>query len=190
MRYWWANQKSAYDAEVAGGYLWSRKRRADGTRNPFYESVRLTRPGDILFGYQRAAIRAVGFVLAPAAEAPCPAAAGAAMPDAAPEQSPGWLLRVAWIELRRPLLPARHMAILGPLLPPFNAPLTAQGRGIQGGRLMEVPARLAQALLELAGGRDPALLLRPSWEARQMRFAFPDVVPAGSRPPFVTDEEP
>lgn len=192
MRYWWANQKSAYDAEVAGGYLWSRKRRANGTRNPFYESVRLTRPGDILFGYRRAAISAVGFVLAPASEAPCPIPAGASVPDAEPAQdkAPGWLLPVAWLELRRPLVPANHMEILGPLLPPFNAPLTDKGRGIQGGRLMEVPPRLARALLELAGGRDPSLLLRPSWEARQLRFAFPDPAPAETpHPPTATDED-
>ena len=74
MRYWWANQKTAYDAEVAGGYLWSRKRRANGSRNPFYESVRLTRPGDVIFGYQGGAIRAVGFVLDLAVDAPDPGA--------------------------------------------------------------------------------------------------------------------
>ena len=191
MRYWWANQKSAYDAEVAGGYLWSRKRRANGSRNPFYESLRLTRPGDILFGYHRAAIRAVGFVLEPVAEAPCPDAAAGPLPEPAPDEAPGWLLHVAWLELQRPLVPARYMSILGPLLPSFNAPLTETGRGIQGGRLMEVPPRLARALLELAGGRDPTLLLRPSWEAHQLRFAFPETAPVAPPPPPSTpDEEP
>ena len=192
MRYWWANQKSAYDAEVAGGYLWSRKRRANGSRNPFYESLRLTRPGDILFGYHRAAIRAIGFVLEPVTEAPCPASAGISAavpaPEAAPDAVPGWLLHVAWLELRRPLVPARYMSILEPLLPAFNAPLTETGRGIQGGRLMEVPTRLARALLELAGGRDPTQLLRPSWEAHQLHFAFSE--PASAEPPPQTTSAP
>jgi putative restriction endonuclease len=185
MRYWWANQTSAYDAEVAGGYLWSRKRRANGTRNPFYESVRLTQPGDIIFGYQGPAIRAVGFVLEPVAEAPRPTASRSETPDASRESTSGWLISVAWLELQRPLIPALYMSILGPLLPSFNAPLTARGRGIQGGRLMEVPPRLANALLQLAGGRDPAQLLRPSWNTHQLRFAFaePASTESSSPPP-------
>ena len=180
MRYWWANQKTAYDTEVAGGYLWSRKRRANGSRNPFYESVRLTRPGDVIFGYQGGAIRAVGFVLDQAVDAPDPGARPtqpAAPGEREADPLTGWLLPVAWLELQRPLEPAAHMAILRPLLPAYSAPLTVKGRGIQGGRLMEVSARLARALLELAGGRRPDLLLSPSWEPRQLGFSFSEPPP-------------
>ena len=185
MRYWWANQKTAYDAEVAGGYLWSRKRRANGSRNPFYESLRLTQPGDVIFGYQNSAIRAVGFVLGPATDAPCPQPAipPRATEETVPDTTDGWLVPVSWLELQRPLFPAQYMPILQPLLPEFHAPLTATGRGIQGGRLMEIAARLAQALLELAGGRNPAQLLNPSWEPRQLRFDFPEnPSPAAGKP--------
>ena len=189
MRYWWANQMSAYDAEVAGGYLWSRKRRSDGSRNPFYDSLTLTQPGDIIFGYHRTAIRAGGFVLEPVAEAPCPAAGPP--PAAEADAELGWLLHVSWLELQRPLVPAEHMEILAPLLPPYNSPLTEKGRGIQGGRLVEVPTRPARALLELAGGRSPAQLLCPSWKAQQMRFTFSEPAPAGSAPalPSPTPDE-
>ena len=157
MRYWWANQMSAYDAEVAGGYLWSRKRRSDGSRNPFYDSLTLTQPGDIIFGYHRTAIRAVGFVLEPVAEAPCPAAGPP--PAAEADAELGWLLHVSWLELQRPLVPAEHMEILAPLLPPYNSPLTEKGRGIQGGRLVEVHAYSRTAG---AGLRTPWQLLCPS----------------------------
>jgi DMSO/TMAO reductase YedYZ molybdopterin-dependent catalytic subunit len=34
MRYWWVNQNQTYRHEVAGGYLWSPKRNADGGRHP------------------------------------------------------------------------------------------------------------------------------------------------------------
>ncbi len=179
MRYWWANQRQDYDAAVAGGYLWSRQRRADGTRNPFYDNLRLTRGGDLVFAYARAAIRAVGVILGPARPAPRPAAAagpaagaGAEEAAAAGEEAAGWLIDVAWLELRRPLAPAAHMAILAPLLPPLHAPLTPRGRGIQGGRLVALPEPLALALLQLAGGRDPAGLLNPSWPPCQLRFDF------------------
>lgn len=44
MRYWWVNQNQTYRHEVAGGYLWSPKRNANGARNPFYESMREVAP--------------------------------------------------------------------------------------------------------------------------------------------------
>ena len=170
MRYWWANQKHTYNEEVAGGCLWCRQRRADGSRNPFYENVRLAAPGDVVFAYRNAGIRAVGMVLsrARATASPFGEPRGA---EAAPAV-PGWLLDVSWLELKRPLHPGRCMAILAPLLPDVHAPLTADGRGIQGGRLLEVPDRLARALLQLAGGTDPARLLNPDWHPHQLRFGF------------------
>ena len=66
------------------------------------------------------------------------------------------------------------MAILAPRLPEVHAPLTAAGKGIQGGRLLEVPDRLARALLQLAGGTDPARILNPEWQPHQLRFCFGD----------------
>lgn len=169
MRYWWANQKHTYGVEVAGGYLWCRQRRANGTRNPFYDNVRLAQPGDVLFAYCAATIRAVGMVLSRAREAtpPRPIEGHPMNPDL-----PGWLIDVAWLELKRPLAPARHMPILAPLLPELHAPLTLAGKGIQGGRLLELPTPLARALLQLAGGTDPEHILNPAWMPHQLRFPF------------------
>ena len=170
MRYWWANQKHAYAEEVAGGCLWCPQRRANGSRNPFYENLRLAAPGDVVFAYHGAQIRAIGIVLSRAREAAAPFAGA----DGAPRRPDvaGWLLDVAWLELKRPLAPGRYMTILAPLLPEVLAPLTPRGKGIQGGRLLEIPARLARALLQLAGGTDPARLLHPDWEPHQLRFGF------------------
>ncbi|MDD5707663.1 MAG: hypothetical protein PHR35_17220 [Kiritimatiellae bacterium] len=169
MRYWWANQMRTYDAEVAGGYLWSRQRRADGSRNPFYENLRLTQTGDLVFGYAHAIIRAVGVVIGPARESPPPSPLGG---EETAADIRGWMVDVAWMELRRPLEPANYMAILAPLLPEWHAPLTSEGRGIQGGRLLELPSPLALALLQLAGGRDPKHLVNPVWQPHQLRFSF------------------
>jgi len=172
MRYWWANQKHTYDEEIVGGCLWCQQRRANGSRNPFYENVRLASPGDVIFAYHNADIRAVGVVLSRAREALSPFKT---------EESGrvstvmGWLLDVSWLELKRPLHPGQYMTILGPLLPDMHAPLTADGRGIQGGRLLEVPDRLARALLQLAGGTDPSRLLNPDWQPHQLRFGFADL---------------
>ena len=175
MRYWWANQKHAYDEEIAGGCLWSRQRRADGSRNPFYENVRLAVPGDVIFAYHDAQIRAIGIVLSKAREAMSPFPSHDGEP---PSNVEGWLLDVSWLELKRPLAPGGYMSVLVPLLPDVHAPLTPDGRGLQGGRLLEVPDRMARALLQLAGGTDPARIVNPEWGTQQLRFNFSEQVDA------------
>ena len=191
MRYWWANQKHTYETEVLGGFLWCRQRRVDGSRNPFYENMRMAAPGDVIFAYHDAEIRAIGIALSRARTAEAPAAAAAC---GAAADVPGWLLDVAWLELKRPLHPACFMGILAPLLPEQHAPLTPGGKGIQGGRLLEIPARLARALLQLAGGSDPAGLVNPDWQSHQLRFGFAEqedlpAVPATEAPPQQVGED-
>jgi len=51
VRYWWVNQKQTHRHEIAGGYLWSPKRRSDGGRNQFYENMKEVAPGDRVFSY-------------------------------------------------------------------------------------------------------------------------------------------
>ena len=60
MRYWWVNQNQTYRHEIAGGYLWSPKRNANGARNPFYEAMREVAPGDLVFSFVDTRIPAVG----------------------------------------------------------------------------------------------------------------------------------
>lgn len=182
MRYWWANQKHTYAEEITGGFFWSRKRRSDGSRNPFYETVRMAEQGDLIFAYSDAYIKAIGVVLshARAAVHPCLPVEHIHEPatiDRANDQS-GWLIDVAWMELKRPLQPGRFMAILAPLLPAVYAPMTVDGKGIQGGRLLELPANLARALLQLASGSDPAQLVNPDWMPHQLKFVFTENLPA------------
>ena len=165
MRYWWSNQKLTYDREVKGGYFWCRQRKSNGTRNPFYDAVRLTRNGDVVFAYCRGMIRAVGLVISPVDAAPDPAAK---------TNETGWLVRMAWLELKTPLRPLDHLELLTPLLPENYSPLTLEGKGNQGGRLMPLPQPLARALIQLAGGTDPEHLVATDWRKTQMRFSFND----------------
>lgn len=145
-----------------GGYLWCRQRKSNGMRNPFYDAVWLVRNGDIILAYRKGAVRAVGIVLSAAEEAPDPAKTQAGVS--------GWLARVGWLELKQPLTPAAHMDVLAPLLPAVYSPLSPEGRGLQGGRLMPVPPRLARALIQLAGGTAPEYLAAPDRRSRQMRL--------------------
>lgn len=72
MHYWWVNQKQTHRHEISGGYLWSPKRRADDTRNQFYENMKVVAPGDVVFCYWETAIRAQGMLRSFGYDAPKP----------------------------------------------------------------------------------------------------------------------
>ncbi len=72
MRYWWVNQNQTFRQEIAGGYLWSPKRNANGARNPFYESMREVSPGDLLFSFVDTRVAAVGIAKSYCWECPKP----------------------------------------------------------------------------------------------------------------------
>ena len=72
MRYWWVNQNQTYRHEVAGGYLWSPKRNANGARNPFYETMREVAPGDLVLSFVDTRLVAIGIAKSYCWESPKP----------------------------------------------------------------------------------------------------------------------
>jgi putative restriction endonuclease len=148
-RYWWVNQNQTYRHEVPGGYLWSPVKRADGARNYFYDTMTQVSPGDVVFSFADTFIRAVGIVT------------GSAEPSVKPDfgaagenwSQYGWLVQVEFQELTSPLHPKSHMSTLEPLLPTKYAPLQANGNGLQGVYLTELPADLATTLQSLIGSQ-------------------------------------
>jgi putative restriction endonuclease len=60
MRYWWVNQNQTYKTEVPGGFLWSPKTKADGSKNPFYENMLRIEPNDVVFSFCDTYIKAAG----------------------------------------------------------------------------------------------------------------------------------
>ena len=62
MKYWWVNQNQTYQHEVGGGYLWSPKVNANGSRNRFYDAMMETQFGDIIFSFYDTLIEVVGLV--------------------------------------------------------------------------------------------------------------------------------
>ena len=149
MRYWWVNQNQTYRHEVPGGYLWSPFRKADGSRNHFYDTMEVVRPGDFVFSFCDTYIKAVGVV------------AREAEPSIKPDFGPvggnwsraGWLVQVVFQELANPVKPKLHMHLLGPHLPSKYAPLRSNGDGLQGVYLTEVPGSMAQIILGLVGSQ-------------------------------------
>lgn len=148
MRYWWVNQKQTYRHEVLGNYLWSPKRKSNGARNPYYEFMREVAPGDVIYSFADAAIRAIGIAASHAYEAPKPLEFGTA---GAYWERIGWRVDVRFTEVRNPIKPAEHIAALRVYLPPKYAPLQPDGRGMQNLYLTRVPAPLAAVLNDLIG---------------------------------------
>jgi hypothetical protein len=156
MRYWWVNQNQTYRQEVAGGYLWSPKRKANGARNPFYESMREVAPGDLVFSFAQTRIAAWGLARSYAYEAPKPEEFGTAGRN---WERIGWRVEVEFHELASAPRPADWIELLRPLLPERYSPLLPDGRGVQSIYLTELAKPLAVAVAEIAGN-EVALIAR------------------------------
>ena len=146
MRYWWVNQNQTYRHEVPGGYLWSPKRKINGHRNAFYEFMREVAPGDLVFSFCDARIRAVGIARSYAYEAPKPEEFGAAGRN---WEDIGWRVDVRFDEVLHEFRPSAWIDELRPLFPSRYAPLQRDGRGLQGIYLTELPQDLALTLARL-----------------------------------------
>jgi putative restriction endonuclease len=147
MAYWWVNQNQTYKSEVHGGFLWSPKTTASGSRNQFYENMQLVQPGDIVFSFSDTYIKAVGVALARADTSIKPnfGSVGSSWADE------GWLVPVEFRELRNQIRPKDHMATIEPTLPAKYSPLQKNGNGLQGVYLAAVPDGMAAVLIELLG---------------------------------------
>ena len=148
MRYWWVNQNQTYRQEIAGGYLWSPKRNANGARNPFYEFMREVTPGDLIFSFVDTRIVALGIVSSYCYESPKPAEFGGVGLN---WEAIGWRVRVNFVSLQEKIRPKDHIELLKGLLPSRYSPLQESGNGIQSIYLTELPPALATVLIGLIG---------------------------------------
>ncbi len=148
MRYWWVNQNQTYRHEVEGGYLWSPKRNANRSRNPFYESMREVAPGDLIFSFVGTRIIAIGLAQSYCWESPKPIEFGSAGQN---WENVGWKVLVSFTALSHQVRPKDYIAILRPLLPGKYSPLTHDGNGMQSIYLTEIPAQMAETMCGLIG---------------------------------------
>lgn len=154
MRYWWANQNQTFRHEFEGGYLWSPKRKNNGHRNPYYEFMREVAPGDLVLSFARSRVSAYGVAASYAYEAPKPEEFGSAGRN---WHDIGWRVDVAFKGLAHAPRPADWIELLRPLLPAKYSPLLPDGRGSQSVYLTALPDPLAHRLAELVGGELLAL---------------------------------
>jgi putative restriction endonuclease len=154
VRYWWVNQNQTYRHEIAGGYLWSPKRNANGARNPFYEFMREVTPGDLVFSFVDTRIFALGIVASHCYESPKPAEFGGVGLN---WEAIGWRVRVSFVSLQNKIRPKDHIKLLRELLPSRYSPLQESGNGIQSVYLTELPPALADVLIGLIGNEASTL---------------------------------
>jgi putative restriction endonuclease len=160
MRYWWVNQNQTFRQEIAGGYLWSPKRNANGARNPFYESMREVSPGDLIFSFVDTRVAAIGISKSYCWECPKPIEFGSVGQN---WENVGWRVNVSFSRLLNKIRPKDHMAVLREVLPDRYSPLQANGNGIQSIYLTELSEDFAEVLCGLIG--EEARLLIAAAEA-------------------------
>lgn len=146
-KYWWVNQNQTFSEEVGGGFMWSPKANANGARNQYYENMRVVQPGDVVFSFCDARIKAIGRVTSTAQTQPKPefrTASWSASPD-------GWFVETDFVELDNQIRPKDHIEKLRNLLPSKYSPLQQNGNGIQSVYLASVPSEMASVLIQLIG---------------------------------------
>jgi putative restriction endonuclease len=148
MRFWWVNQNQTFRQEIAGGYLWSPKRNANGARNPFYESMREVSPGDLIFSFVDTRIGAIGIARSYCWECPKPAEFGS---TGQYWENVGWRVNVSFTALLNKIRPRDHIGVLRSVLPERYSPLQPNGNGIQSIYLTELSQDFAAVLAGLIG---------------------------------------
>lgn len=177
MRFWWVNQNQTYRHEVGGGYLWSPKRRKDGARHPFYESMREVAPGDLIFSFCDTYIAAIGFAQSYSYESPKPEEFGTTGLN---WSQVGWRVDVRFQELARRIRPKDFIAEIVGYLPKKYSPLTREGNGLQSVYLTEMGELFAGALMSRIGDEARSIRDRASTYAQADRRE--------KRPDEITDE--
>ena len=108
MRYWWVNHKQTFRHEFEGRYIWSPKRKRDGSRNRFYDFLREVTPGDVVFSYSSGAIQGAGFAISHCYTCPRPSEFGH-IGEA--WDVVGWRADVQFQAFSRPVRPKQHLDI-------------------------------------------------------------------------------
>jgi putative restriction endonuclease len=145
LNYWWVNQNQTYSYEISDGYMWSPKKKTDGSSNIFYDNMAKVHIGDIVFSFFETKISYLGVIKSHGYSQIKPQFGNSG--DA--WKSEGWMVNVDYRKMQTPIRPKDHIEMLRPLLPNKYSPLQENGNGNQGVYLTRVPEDLARQLLEL-----------------------------------------
>lgn len=159
MRFWWVNQNQTFRQEQQGGYLWSPKRKSNGHRNRFYDTMRVVQPGDLVLSFRNTHIQSIGVVRSYCYESPKPLEFGTTGMN---WEAIGWRVNVQWSVLTHTIRPSDHIGSLRPTLPVKYSPIRLQnGHGLQGVYLAEIPRAMMDVLAGLIGNEARVLMDAP-----------------------------
>src|SRR5688572_2427753 len=148
MNYWWVNHKQTFRHEFFGGYVWCPQVKKDGSRNIFYDFMRLVRPGDLIFSYAGGVIRGMGSAKSHAYGCPRPDEFGH-IGEA--WDIKGWRVDVHFVEASEPLPPREVLDRIGPYIGVRHSPLNANGTGRQSVYFAAIPNELGTFLQQRLG---------------------------------------
>lgn len=160
MSSWWVNHKQTFRHEFRGGYLWSPKRRRNGSRNIFYDFMRLVRPGDTIVSYADGQVKGIGLAKSYCYTSPRPDEFGhiGEVWDAI-----GWRVDVGFVPAARTVRPRDMLGTIGQLIGMKHSPLGSDGNGRQAVYLAAISDTLAGLVRQAVGveqGRSRANELR------------------------------
>ncbi len=150
MAYWWVSQNRTYAHERDGGFLWAPTADKAGHVPHHWATMREVKPGDLIFSYVGAEIRA----LAIAVGDPHPSDRPSSFEDSASWEKQGIRVEAKYEDLKTPIpIFALRDGIL-PLLSGRYSPLTRTGSGNQG-YLFALPPEAGRFLLDRIGAERP-----------------------------------
>lgn len=145
MAFWWVNHKQTFRHEFRGGYIWSPKRRKDGSRNIFYDFMRLVRPGDVVFSYADGVVRGAGAAKTHCYTSPRPDEFGH-IGNA--WDRVGWRVDVHFVAAVPPLRPRDFLGEIRAYIGIRHSPLNADGTGRQAVYLAAIPDSFGNLLAD------------------------------------------
>ena len=144
--YWWVNHKRTFKKEFDGGYIWSPKTQINGSSNEGYVNLTKTNLNDLIFSYSNTLIKAVGLVQSDLIEEKKPEDFKASNKHWGED---GYLIKVEWVLIKKPLHPKTFFDQLKILLPVKHSPLASNGNGNQNIYLSSISQAAAELLIQL-----------------------------------------
>jgi hypothetical protein len=145
---WWVNHKQTFRHEFRGGYLWSPKRRKNGSKNIFYDFMRLVRPGDTVISYADGQVKGIGLAKSYCYTSPRPDEFGHI---GQVWDTIGWRVDVGFAPALRIIRPRDMLGEIGQLIGMKHSPLSPDGNGRQAVYLAAIPDMLATLIRQAVG---------------------------------------
>lgn len=155
MRFWWVNHNKTHKEEINGEFIWSPKVEKDGRSNNSYNNMPKTSPGDIIFSFADAKIKAVGIITIPCETQDKPESIIKASDS---WSQSGWYVGVQWDVLKKPFRIKENINKLKPFIKDKYSPIQKNGTGNQKCYLAEISFDMANMLFCLAEKHNDASL--------------------------------